>query len=321
MSSPSTSSDGPYGAIESRLWASLGVTPLDHRVRLASVGIQVRVQEVGSGQPVLFLHGGSTCGTSWADLVAAMPTFRCLLLDRPGTGLSGPLRKGIRDIEGLADLARTLVPDVLDALGLDTADLVATSFGGYFAFQAALAEPARIRRIVELGWTAGAPVPRLPLVMRLGTAPLAGDMLARMPASDATVRGIFRAIGLGSALDGGRIRSEAIAAYRALLSYTPTLRNDLALGRLFLSPVHGMDPRILLGEDDRRRIASPVSFIWGEADPFGGPEVARSFVAPFPDATLELLSGVGHAPWMDDPAAVGAALSDFLAEPRTNPSS
>jgi 2-hydroxy-6-oxonona-2,4-dienedioate hydrolase len=315
MSPSSTSGDAPYRAIESRLWASLGVTPREHRVRLAALGVEVRVQETGSGPPVLFLHGGSTCGTSWADLAAAMPAFRCLLLDRPGTGLSEALREDIRSIDDLGDLARALVPDVLDALGLGVVDVVATSFGGYFAFHAALAQPLRIRRIIEMGWSAGAPVPRLPLMMRLGTAPLAGDLLARMPASDATVRGIFRGIGLGPALDAGRIADEAIAAYRALLTHTPTLRNDLGLGRLFLSPVRGMDPRILLGEGDRRRIASPVLLAWGEADPFGGPAVARAFAAPFPDARLELLPGVGHAPWMGDAADIATLVSEFLTEP------
>ena len=147
----------------------LGVSPTEQRVRLGHVGTTVRIQELGSGPAVLFVHGGSTCGTSWADLVARLDGFRCLLLDRPGTGLSDPLPAPITGLDGLRVLADSLVIDVLDALELETASLVATSFGGWFAFRAALAHPARIRPIVEFGWSAGAPVPRLPALMRLGT--------------------------------------------------------------------------------------------------------------------------------------------------------
>jgi pimeloyl-ACP methyl ester carboxylesterase len=121
-------------------------------------------------------------------------------------------------------------------------------------------------------------------------------------------------IGLGAALDDGRIADEAIEAYRAVLSHTDTLGNDIALGRLFLSPVRGMDPRILLGAAERGRITVPVAFQWGDRDPFGGSAVARAFAEPFPDATLDVVEGVGHAPWMDDPARAAAFASSFLAQ-------
>jgi pimeloyl-ACP methyl ester carboxylesterase len=301
-----------YREAEARLWGSLGVEPVERRIRLERTGCTVRVQELGEGPAVLFLHGGSTCGTSWADLAVRMPGFRCVLLDRPGTGLSDPLRSPVTALETLAGLADVLVADTLDALGLDAAHLVASSFGGYFAFRAALAHPARVTRIVELGWSAGAPAPRLPAVMRLGTAPVLGDLLARMPASPSTVRGIFRGIGHGASLDAGRIGPEAIEAYAALLRHTQTQRNDLRLGRLFLSPVHGLSPLILLSSEERAAIRSPVLFIWGDADPFGDVEVARGFAAAFTDADLVIVPG-GHAPWMDDPGGVASLVVGFLA--------
>jgi len=302
-----------YRRAERRLWDSLGVVPAERRVRLDRLGCMVRVQELGAGPPVLFLHGGSTCGTSWADLAIRLPGYRCLLVDRPGTGLSDPLRDPVRDIASLAALADALVPDILDALELTSADVVATSFGGYFALRAALTAPARVGRMVILGWTAGAPVGRLPPMMRAGTAPVLGELLARAPSGTRTVRSIFRGIGLGRALDEGRISDEAVAAYAALLRYTPTLGNDLALGRLFLSPVRGLDPRLALSPAERGQIGAPALFVWGEVDPFGGTDVARSFVEPLPDARLELVPGAGHAVWMDDPSGVASTVEAFLA--------
>jgi 2-hydroxy-6-oxonona-2,4-dienedioate hydrolase len=303
-----------YRAAEGALWSSLGVAPGERRVRLPRIGTEVRVQELGAGPPIVFIHGGSTCGTSWADLAIRLPGHRCLLVDRPGTGLSDPLRTPVRNLDDLAALADILLPDILDALQLPLASVVATSFGGYFALRAALTAPERVSRLVILGWTAGAPVGRLPPMMRAGTAPVLGEVLARLPAGSRTVRSIFRGIGLGRALDEGRISDESIAAYAALLRYTPTLRNDLALGRLFLSPVRGLDPRLALSAAERGRVGTPALFLWGELDPFGGANVARAFVEPFPDARLELVPGSGHAIWMDDPSGATDSVTAFLGE-------
>jgi pimeloyl-ACP methyl ester carboxylesterase len=122
--------EGLYRAAEQRLWQSHAVTPIEHRLHLAQNDVTVRIQEVGEGRPLLFIHGANTSGASWAALASRLLDRRCLVLDRPGTGLSKPIR-GQLDAERFAHVADTLVVDVLDALGLDTGDVVATSLGGY----------------------------------------------------------------------------------------------------------------------------------------------------------------------------------------------
>src|SRR5688572_15276915 len=170
-----------YREAERRLWASVGVAPAEQQVRLGRTGLTVRVQEVGQGPAVVLIHGASNSGTSWAGLVTRLDGFRCVLPDRPGCGLSDPLGVSFDGLEPLAAFADTLVVDLLDAMGLDTAHLVATSFGGYIALRTAAAHPDRVGRIVELGWTFGAPVARLPLLMRLATVPALGRLLTAIP--------------------------------------------------------------------------------------------------------------------------------------------
>ena len=119
--------------VEQRLWHSVGVAPTERRLQLARHSCAVRVQEVGEGPAVLFVHGASNGGSSWASLVARLDGFRCILLDRPGCGLSDPLAARIGGIDELERYADTLIPDVLDALELASAHVIATSYGGYFA--------------------------------------------------------------------------------------------------------------------------------------------------------------------------------------------
>ncbi|MFL5717701.1 MAG: alpha/beta fold hydrolase [Chloroflexota bacterium] len=214
----------------------------------------------------------------------------------------------------LSALGGSLVPDLLDGLGLDTAVVVATSFGGYFAFRGALAEPGRVRRIVEFGWSLGAPPGRMPWAMRLATVPVLSGPVSRMPVNERVVRSMFRAVGLRQAIDGGQISSASIRAYAALLNDTDTMRNEQELGRALVSPLRGIDGRLQLSETERASIRQPVRFIWGDGDVFGGPDIARDLVRPFPDARLEIVPGAGHSPWMDDAELAAALVKRSLAD-------
>jgi pimeloyl-ACP methyl ester carboxylesterase len=306
--------EAAYREAEGRLWASLGVVPRERRVRLAGLGCAVRVQAVGNGKPVLFIHGASTAGTSWATLAAALDDRTCLLVDRPGTGLSEPLDRTPRNAVEMNALASRLLPELLDALDLDCAAVVATSLGGFFAFRGAIAAPDRVSRLVEIGWTPAAITPSVPMVMRVGSVPLLGHVLAALPASTTTVRRLFAQIGLREALAAGRVSEEAIDAYAALLNHTPTMQLELALGRAMVSPIRGIDRRLALTPREQQTLRMPILVAWGDHDPFGSLDVARAFVRGFPNADLVELPGVGHAPWMDDAGMVATHIRSFISD-------
>jgi pimeloyl-ACP methyl ester carboxylesterase len=301
-----------YREAERRLWASFGVTPTERRARLGRSGLTVRVQEVGQGPAVVLIHGASNSGASWAGLVARLDGFRCVLLDRPGCGLSDPVGSRFDSLESLGAFADALVVDLLDGMGLASAHLVATSFGGYLALRAAAAHPERVGRIVEFGWTFGAPVAGLPLLMRLATVPAVGRMMTAVPPNERAVRAMFKRIGLRQALAAGRVSPEAVGCYLALLRDTDTMRNELRAGPRLIRPFRGMDERGLLPAGLLASLHTPVYFLWGEEDPFGDPAIARRFVAQLPNAELELLAGAGHAVWMDDPGRAAATVRGFL---------
>ena len=299
-----------YRAAEQALWQSVGVSATDRFLDLPGAGLRLRVQELGDGPPILFIHGANTSGASWATLAAKLPAFRCLLLDRPGTGLSKalPMRPTTTELMAFGD---DLVADVLDAAGIARAHVVATSLGGFLALRSAAAHPDRVLRMVQFSWPVGVPTGAIPLSMRLMAIRGVARLAAAMPASEGTVRAIFRTVGHGPSLDAGRITRRDIDAYLALLRYTDTLRNELILSRSTVSPMRGLYPRLLpaslLGA-----IRTPTRFIWGGRDPFGGPEIARAVVSLIPGAELELLPDAGHAPWLDELDRCAASVAEFL---------
>lgn len=300
-----------YRAAEQALWSSVGASPTERFLDLPRTGLRLRVQELGDGPPILFVHGANTSGASWTTLAAKLPAFRCLLLDRPGTGLSEVFRKRPTTAQLMA-LGDGLVADVLDAAGIARAHIVATSLGGFVGLRGAVAHPDRVLRMVQFSWPVGAPTGAVPRSMRLMALPGMARLASAMPATEGTVRAIFRTVGHGPSLDAGRITRSDIHAYLALLRYTDTLRNELVLSRSTVSPFRGFDPR-LLPAALLASIRTPTRFIWGGHDPFGGPEIARALVALVPNAELELLPDAGHAPWLDELDRCAASVAEFLS--------
>jgi 2-hydroxy-6-oxonona-2,4-dienedioate hydrolase len=301
-----------YRQSEQRLWASVGVEPTERRVRLHSGGV-VRVQETGDGPPVLLVHGAANAGTSWMSLMAKLPDFRCIALDRPGCGLSDPIVGGpLRNIEAIETYADRMLADVLDALELTSAAVLATSYGGYFAMRSAAAHPTRVDRIVEYSWLLGAPMDKVAMAMRLSALPGMRALTARMPVTRTMVKVLLRQIGLARAIDTGTFTDEMIDWYLSLQRDTDTMTNDLRSSPKVVTPVRGLDERLLHTDELLSKVTMPTLFLWGDEDPNGGEVVARRFVARLPDAQLEMVPRAGHAPWIDELELCADRTREFL---------
>lgn len=254
---------------------------------------------------MVFVHGASNGASSWAALAAGLQDFRCILVDRPGCGLSPRLDNRLSDMAQLGAFADDLVVDVLDAIGIAEAHVIGTSFGGYFVLRAAAAHPDRIDRLVALGWSFGAPMDSTPLVMRVAMQPFLGRLATRIPPNERMARSMLKQIGLRHAVESGRFGDVEMAWFLSLLRDTDTMRNEIDAAPRVVT-LRGFNVDTLLPSSLLARITTPTYFLWGDEDPMGGAAVARQFVKQLPDAELEMMAGAGHAPWMDD--------ADFVAE-------
>lgn len=301
-----------YRAAERAVWRYWDVTPTEHWVSVE--GARLRVQETGdpTGPAVLFVHGGGVAGTTWVDLASRLQDFRCLLLDRPGCGLSEPLPQGL-DITTLRDHAADLLVGVMDELDLERAHLVATSMGGYFALRTALVHPARVDRMVLLSWVMGAQPTEFPLIMRLASSQRLGRIMARLPVSERVVRSTLRQIGLGNALDAGRIPDVGIAWNVALQNHTDTRQHEFGIAGD--TPLPRQVEELALTRDELTRIGTPTRIVFGTADPMGTVGSIQGLAAGMPDAELEIWEGAGHAVWLDQLDRATALVRDHLREP------
>jgi len=302
--------EAAYRQAEQRYWTSVGLAPAERILHLDRLDTDIRVQEVGEGPVVVFVHGGSASGANWAPLVAHADGFRCVLIDRPGCGLSPAIDRDLTELTRFLEAADALVVDVLDALGVSKVPIVATSMGAMYAVRAAAAHPERVDRLVEFGFTLGAGLTHVPLSMRIATLPGLSRLMTSIPPTKGAVRAIMRQLGHGPALKDGRITPEMLAWFLALLRHTPSMRNDTHAPKALLKL--GWKGRAVLPDEMLARVACPVRHIWGEADPMGGVEVAESFVAHFADAELEMWPDSGHAPWIDNPELAANRVVDFL---------
>ncbi len=302
-----------YTAAEARLFAAAGATPTQHRVHLDRLDVDVRVQEVGEGAPALFLHGGPNAGSTWAFLAARVAGLRCLLLDRPGTGLSDPLSRPLSP-DRAGTYAELLAVDVLDAFGVERAHLVGSSFGGWVALRSAAAHPDRVDRMVQLGCPAFAPGFRVPTFMRALMVPGVRQLLHALPPIERMGDVTLKQIGHGASLAAGRIPQVFFDWYLAMQQHTDTFRNEGDMIARAGTVFGGFDRRLVLTDDQLAAVRCPTWFLWGRDDPFGGSEAARRTVAAVPGAQLELRADSGHLPWLDDVDHAARVVTRFLAE-------
>lgn len=127
----------------------------------------IHVNEVGSGHPVILLHGSGPGATGWSNfsgnLAGLSKHFRVLAVDMPGWGASDPC-----PVERLDHVDATL--QFMDALGIERAAVVGNSMGGITAVRLAAEHPARVSHLI----TMGAALNRMPRLFGAGDGPSEG---------------------------------------------------------------------------------------------------------------------------------------------------
>lgn len=118
---------------------------------ILAAGYRTNLHDVGSGFPLLLIHGSGPGVTAWANWRLVIPELaqqrRVIAPDMLGFGYSE------RPADQQYNQQRWVehAVGVLDALGIEQTDIVGNSFGGGLALALAIRHPKRVRRLVLMG--------------------------------------------------------------------------------------------------------------------------------------------------------------------------
>ena len=294
-----------YQAAEQRLWNRFGQQPSERFIQLEQPPVRLRVVEAGSGSPLVFIGGTGGTGAYWAPLVQQLSGLRCLMIDRPGWGLSSEVDYSRYEFK---TLVTDILRGVLDALDLDRVSLVGASIGNLWALRWAQIEPDRVDRIVLLGGSPNREIP-VPRFVKLLASPL-GKLMVTLPMRQSMLVSQLRAIGHGPSVDAGKM-DDFLPWRLSLSNESSSLGSERNMIRALLGK-DGFKPGLTFDDGDLAEIKAPTLMIFGTADPTGDASIWQRFVDQLPQGELKVFDGLGHMPWWDEPQLVGGEVATFL---------
>lgn len=282
----------------------------DIRVRrVAWSNGETQVLELGSGPPILLVHGGLGDAFEWVPILPALArSHRVLAVDLPGHGLADPFDYAGVD---LLDLARTFLRDILDALELRAVDVVANSMGGLWSVVFAIDAAERVSRLVLVGAPLGT-TRDVPLQLRILGLPLIGQPLGRLLMANPTRDGNRKFWGQILVAHPEHLDEALLDADVA--SQRRNVDSHLSLARC-IGDARGIRRSLILGER-WQALKVPTVFVCGERDAFVPTNVRKAWdtiAARNPTLRIIRIPGAGHLPWIDDPERVVDEIEHFLA--------
>ena len=269
-------------------------------------GVRLFYSRVGRGTRALIVPNGIVYAR---DLEALARGRSVIFFDVRNRGRSGA-------VEG-AGIARGIEHDVDDVetvrrhFGLEQVDLLGHSYQGMTTVLYAMRYPERVNRIVLI-----APIAPFPSKQYASVAPdtTATDVMTKVAAWRAQPRtsdevaacrefwAILSPLYVTNAIDAGRIdwgRCDLPNERKAMAYLTTRVFPSIAaLG---------------LTETDYARVRRPALIIHGTHDRSVPLEAAKDWARVLPRARLMTLERAGHAPWIEHPKRVAAAIHEFLA--------
>lgn len=237
-------------------------------------GNRFSVCDVGSGQPILFLHGNLSRWQHWKPQLDALAArYRCIAFDQRGYGASSPLLG--TSLSTMADDTAALCA----VLGVARAYVVGLSMGGAVGEFLALRHPALVAGLIAAG---------PPLLDTPGPQP---------ELTTETVRALVLA-----AFSPAMQRAQPDLVARVV---DECLQTDLDTLRHFTQgDVASFDPA---------RIIVPTRVVAGELDLLAPPGPLRTLAATIPHADFREIPAVGHWMNFEAPHTFNAAIEDFIA--------
>lgn len=252
--------------------------------------MKLHFERLGSGSPLVILHGLLGSGDNWLGLAKAWaPHFDIIVPDLRNHG-----RSPHADEAGFTAMAAD-VKALIEAEGLSQVTVLGHSLGGKVAMTLATDYPELVSRLIVVDI---APKPYPPTHRELMSALLAVDL------SRYTTRGEVDAV-LAGPIPATPVRQWLLK----------NLGRDEA-GKLCWKPNLPVLYRSLLelsaGFADLRQYTGPVLFVAGGRSDYVNEQDLPLIRRHFPEARLETIPDAGHWVHVDAPAKLGELVKEFV---------
>lgn len=260
----------------------------------------------GGGAPILCLAGLTRNGRDFDTLAAHLaPRYRVIRLDARGRGASE--RAEVPEQEYTVPVETGDALALLGHLGLESVAVIGTSRGGIVGMSMAAGAPGSVAALVLND--VGAVIEMrglLHILSRLDRAPRDADFDAAAERLFAENRGHFPSVPFERWQRHARAIYDDDGTGRPCLSYDPHLRAAAAAvddnaATISLWPIFDAIGQV------------PVLVIRGENSDILSRATVAAMAAHHPGLALTEVAGRGHAPFLDEPEAVGA-IDRFLGE-------
>ncbi len=262
-------------------------------------GVRSPVLQAGDPQAseaVVFVHGNPGPKEDWQELVGQVGQFgRAIAPDMPGYGDADKPE----DFDYTNDGYARHLAGILDQLGITRVHLVMHDFGGGWGlvwavnYAAAFASATLINTGVLLDY-------RWHRLARIWRTPGLGDVFMAT-----TTKPAFRML---LHHDNPRLPPAAVDRIYEASRSRATKRAVLKLYRATPAPAMGAL------RDPLRQLDRPALVVWGTEDVYIPWRQAERQRESFPSARIQLLEGLGHWPFLEDPARVAEHVLPFLRE-------
>ncbi len=271
-------------------------------------GLRVHYQEFGEeNKPVLLLiHGYSASTFTWktAAPMLAEEGFRVIAVDMIGFGFSS--KPGWFDY-AISSQAR-IIERFMDRLGIGSALVVGSSYGGAVAAMLTLDYPERVEKLVLVDAVSNDEAMNHPLIHLVKT-PIVGELLgAFLVDSKAFVR--HRMKTSLAAANYHLVTNERVNSIHRPL-HAADGHNSM------LSSVRNWQAQRI--ENDAHLISAPVLLIWGEHDVVIPPRNGRTLHRLIPQSRLVMFKNCGHVPQEECPADFVKVVSEFCESKTLEP--
>jgi pimeloyl-ACP methyl ester carboxylesterase len=259
-------------------------------------GVRVFYRRVpGDGVPVVYCHGNPTHGEDWLPFLERGGA--AIAIDMPGWGRSArpDPRRFDYSMQGLS----AFLERCLDELGVTQRKLVVHDWGS-LALIGAQRRPELVEKLVVANAVPLLPGYRWHWVAQIWRRRPWGEIANATTTRWGMERTMRQARG-----DRSPMPPEFVDMVWKHWDRGPS-RAVLALYR------HADPDRLAAAGRDLPKLTCPSLVLWGDRDPYLPTRFAESYASTLPASQLELISGAGHWPWIDDARVIDDVL-EFVA--------